>query len=72
MSDEFLRTVVPIFFWIVIASSLLSAFVSMLALAVNLPPTKTEIGPGLRVLKVVLGVFNAWFIYSIFRFLVPA
>ena len=66
MSD-FLKNFVPIFFWGMIALEIVSVVINALALAVDLPPTKIEIGHGLRVLKVFGGAGMAllyWQLYT--------
>lgn len=60
-----------VFFWAVIVMESLSVVISSLALALGVPPTKLEIGAGMRVVKVLGGVLVVWFIWNIKNVLLP-
>ena len=53
------------FFWCYIALECIGVIGSALAIAVDLPPTKTEIGNGLRIVRVLSGSFGVWFLWNI-------
>lgn len=71
MTAEFARQIAPWFFWWVIVIESFSIVMSLLALAVDLPPTEIKKGHGMRVLQVVLGVPGVYVIWNIYKAMFP-
>lgn len=69
MSPESMRAILPAVLIALFVMECLAVAINLLALAVDLPPTKIEIGHGTRVLKTIGALGAAWFFWEAYKYI---